>query len=197
MGDQMQECGWRRSGYLAMPRSKMESQGTEKMRCVKVYRMFWDCLSQDFCMRVLGNVTRHSCSGSSWQASNCLYRIRQTDPISLYLHTDNVRRLIGWQRPILHLLVLPSFAFEKMLQTSFKGEFEPDTRPRGYQRKLFMHHQFIKFAKWFEFPDFDIDNDHILIVNSDYMKVFRTGKDREETVWHRPETAASLSSHVL
>ncbi|KIW80085.1 hypothetical protein Z517_06700 [Fonsecaea pedrosoi CBS 271.37] len=66
---------------------------------------------------------------------------------------------------------------------------ELDDRPRGYERKLLVHHLFTlsRGNKWFELPPFDIADDLVLMCNNDAVQVFRMGDNRDQTLFYRAE----------
>ena len=69
---------------------------------------------------------------------------------------------------------------------------ERDDRPRGYERKLFKHHQKLKKLDWFELPPFDITEDLVLRYNFDFVEVFKMGSSRNETLFYRKKGAKSI-----
>ena len=62
---------------------------------------------------------------------------------------------------------------------------EKDNRPRGYERKLFKHLLKSKTIPWYEFPPFEITENLVLRLNSDFVEVFKMGPLRNETLFYR------------
>ena len=70
---------------------------------------------------------------------------------------------------------------------------EKDKRPRGYEWKLFKHLLKSERIPWYEFPPFEITEDLVLRLNSDFVEVFRMGPSRNETLYFRKEGEKSTS----
>lgn len=62
---------------------------------------------------------------------------------------------------------------------------EKDHRPRGYQRKIMKHHSRVKKLPWFTFPSFDITDELVLRMGSDFIEVWKMGSTRNETLYSR------------
>ena len=53
---------------------------------------------------------------------------------------------------------------------------------RAYSPKQFGHYLYIK--RYLTMPDFDIDEQHAMVISLDRIDVFRMGGTREETIFH-------------
>ncbi|KAF2106164.1 hypothetical protein BDV96DRAFT_591541 [Lophiotrema nucula] len=75
--------------------------------------------------------------------------------------------------------------FKDQAPNTMWRRLERDTRPRGYERKLFRHHLWSKKNDWWEFPPFEITDDLVYRYNLDQSEVWRMGATRNKTLWYR------------
>jgi hypothetical protein len=77
--------------------------------------------------------------------------------------------------------------FKERQEGHLLRRLEKDKRPRGYERKLFKYLLKSKHIPWYEFPPFEITEDLVLRLNSDFVEVFRMGLSRNKTLFYRKD----------
>ena len=73
--------------------------------------------------------------------------------------------------------------FKEQQERFLLRRLEKDKRPRGYERKLFKYILKSKDIPWYEFPPFEITEDLVLRLNSDFVEVFRMDPSRNKTLF--------------
>jgi hypothetical protein len=77
--------------------------------------------------------------------------------------------------------------FKEQQEGHLLRRLEKDKRSRGYERKLCKYLLKSKDIPWYEFPPFEITEDLVLRLNSDFVEVFRMGPSRNKTLIYRKE----------